>query len=197
MNRQLKVAIPLGILFLAVGVVWLSAIFIRCDVHRSWKKPVQSQRSSAEVDKKAPDTTLKDLAIQEFLSKKHIALFWAIAYLEAVCALLYLLSGVSLLRGYPFRRELAMGALSADAALKVAVALYQQQVILPLKDIFKDTNVLLVHFAPDGSFASQVSVYLAGVKLIQPGWLCYAVAYAVLLLGLLGTLTHPKTKNYF
>jgi len=140
---------------------------------------------------------IQDPPISRFLPKAFIDLFRVIAFLELSCALFYLLSGISLLRMYPFRRRLVALTLIADAALKALVVTYQMQVISPMKMIFQETNILIVHFTPDGSLVSQVSSYLTGMRFIQPGDFYYAVFYAVFLIGFLCTLVHPKTKELY
>lgn len=193
MNKRSKAAITLGALFLAVGILWLSAIFIRSDGHLLWKKTAQTKeyRNTGQY----LTSRLQDLPIRKFLSKAFIVLFWAITFWELACALLYLLSGISLLRSYPFGRQLAIFTIVADMILKSLIVAYQQLVILPLRNVFGEANILLAHFAPDGSFASQVSIYLTGIKLIQPNALYYAFFYAILFIGLLYAIAQPKTRK--
>lgn len=193
MNKRSKTAITLGALFLAIGMLWLSAIFIRSDGYLLWKKTAQTQsRNSAYQDLTG---RLESLPIRKFLSEAFVVLFWVIACWELLCALLYLLSGISLIRAYPFRRQLTVLTLIADMILKSLIVAYQQLVILPLRNVFGEANILLAHFAPDGSFSSLVSVYLTGIKLIQPDALLYALFYAVLFIGLLCALVQPKTRK--
>jgi hypothetical protein len=189
MRKGSKTAVLLGSLFLTIGALWLSVIFIRCDGPLLWERTERVEEYSAGDSLSA---SLQDLPIRKFLSKAFIVLFWVIACLELACALFYLTSGISLLRAYPFGRQFAFLTLITDAVLKVLIVVYQWQVVLPLKDIFRETNILLAHFAPDGSFVSQVSAYLTGVQLIRSGALYYAILYAAFLIGLLRALVPPK-----
>ena len=195
-----------GVLFLAIGLLWLSVIYIRCDGYLPRKK-AQEEASHQKIQEQLTERLLeveqmpmehkRGFPLYKYVPKMVVLQFWAIACWELVCALLFLLSGIALLRGYPVMRHYAIYTLIADIILKTLVVTYHYCLLIPLKTIFDGKNILFMYFTPDDGLLSKASSYLAGVTLIQRGVFYYGFFYALFLIVSLGIFTHPKTKKYF
>lgn len=194
MKEKSRVAKAYGALFLAIGILWLSAIFVRCEGFLPRKK--QHAFSYQKIQQQLTEY-LEPLSLRKHVPKILIAQFWILAHWEFACAFFYLLSGLSLLRAYPFGRRFAAYTLMADIVLKTLIVTYQQFLLLPLRSIFQETNVMVMYFTPDAGLAAKGSSYLTGIKLIQPGAFYYGFFYALFLLVSIYVFTHPKMKEHF
>jgi len=192
-----------GVLFLTVGLVWLGSIYIRSEGYLSRPKAgatVSYQDIQTQLAERiqANETRLK---IKGFSLKKHlpevfVVQFWMIAAGEFLCAILFLVAGFSLLRGYPLHCLIAVVALGTDLVLKFLVWSYQQCILMPLKDIFDGKNILLMYFTPDTGLAAKVAAFLAGIPVIRPGALYYGLFYAAFWAVSLWILTNPERKKH-
>lgn len=202
MKRKSKTAMALGGLFLSIGILWFSVIFIRCEGALSRSKEgakTSYQKIQEQLTERILEKKIKSFSLRKHSPKIFVIQFWTIAGTEVLCALLFFVSGLALLRGYPFQRKLAAGALMVDIFLKALILTYHHYILMPLKPVFDDKNILFMYFTPDGSLTSKISLWISGVKLLQkgPSSLYYALFYAVFMAGVIYVVTCPKMKKHF
>jgi len=174
-------AVFLGIFFLLVGISWMSVIGVRCRKQMPEKEKKTGYAQIYERHYDRVTTLLSPLPVKRYMPKAYIIHFWTIVYWEFLCALLYALGGLFLLRAYSIACHFAFFALTADMALKALIASYQYFIILPLREVFQKSNIMFTYFMPDRSLTSEISFYLTGIKLAQPGALWYGLIYAVII----------------
>jgi hypothetical protein len=194
MGTQSKTALSLGILFFVIGAIWMAAIFIRCQKYMPQEKKKISYTQIYQKHHERLTVILSPLSVKKYMPKVYIIHFWAIAYWEFICALLYLLSGIFLLRAYPAGRHLAFYALFSDIILKNLIVTYQYYVLAPLKPVFQSTNIMFTYFTSDAGFDSQISSHLTGIKLVQSGAIFFAISYGIYLLVCFYALSRMKTR---
>lgn len=205
MKKPSKTSAIFGGLFLAIGILWLSVILIRCEVRFFKEKKrgddqvkVSYQKIEEKIAKKLKEGKAEEpqaFSLRKHLPRMFIMQFWLIAALEILCALLFLGAGIALLRGYPFKKRFVVAALIADMILKALIWTYQLCVLTPLSEIVESENILLMYFSPDATIESKISSVLSGSKLVQPGAFYYAGIYAVLWGLTFFIFTHPKSTD--
>ena len=194
MKKRSRIARIYGIVFLAIGLLWISAIVVRCGGFSLRKK--EGAFSYQKIEEQLAEK-IDHLIVGEYMPKIFIVYFRVIVCWEFACALFYLLAGFALLRAYPFRRYLGAGTVIADMLLKILIVAYQQYVLVPMKPVFQDMNILLIHFTPNTGQAAKISSCLVGIKLIQPGAFSYGFFYGLFLLAAFYVFSHPRMKKYF
>ncbi len=80
-----------GALFLAIGILWLSAIFVRCEGFLPRKK--QHAFSYQKIQRQLMEY-LEPLSLRKHVPKMLVTQFWILAHWEFACAFFYLLSGL-------------------------------------------------------------------------------------------------------
>jgi hypothetical protein len=189
-----------GSLFLAIGFLWLAAIYIRCEAS-SCEGKARTVLSYQNLQQKLTQRLIREypnaktFPLHKYVPKMVIAQFWAIAVLELICALLVLITGIALWRGYPKKSHFVMVAITADITLKTLIVTYQRCLLLPLSKIFDEKNILMMYFAPDAAAVSKVSSYLAGIRLIQPGAVYYGTAYLIFLIVTFWFFAGPAARK--
>jgi hypothetical protein len=129
-------------------------------------------------------------------SELFILWFIGIVFLEFFCCLTYFLSGLSLLRPYPFGRLVVNFALSFDVLLKISILLFYNSIIIPLQSVV-DHNILWHHFStPDGRW-EFLSYSLSGVSLTMTFSAIYISGLAVYLLGSFWFFNRIEIQDYF
>ena len=194
MKKRSRMAQIYGIIFLAIGLLWISAIVVRCGGFLPRKK--EGTFSYQKIEEQLTEK-IDHLTVGEYMPKIFIVYFRVIVCWEFACALFYLLAGLALLRAYPFRLHLAAGTVTADLLLKILIVAYQQYVLVPMKPVFQDMNILAMHFTPNAGLAAKISSCLVGIKLIQPGAFSYGFFYGLFLLAAFYVFSHPRMKKYF
>lgn len=197
MKKRSKTLTLFGILFLVIGLLWLAAIFIRCQGCLPKKTTYPQVYRSAVKQYQRLTARLGPLSVKQYMPKAFIIHFWMIGCWELFCSLFYILSGIFVLRLYPFGRRFVLWTLLADLLLKGLIVSYQQFILVPLQAVFQKTNVMFTYFAPNASLNSQVSSYLTGIKLVQPHALYYAAVYGFYLLIVFFVFTRARVKNQF
>ncbi|MBN1870010.1 MAG: hypothetical protein JW847_05490 [Candidatus Omnitrophica bacterium] len=198
-----------GLLFFVIGFCWLLIIFARGESVLPKKRgpsKVSCQKIQEElterIQKRYPEFFSEGKHPRAFSLAKHlprmfVMQFWAIAALELWCAVLFLLTGLALLRGYPFQRPFGAVTLATDIILKTLIVTYHQCLVVPLRDILDGKNILLMYFVPDANPASKISSYVSGVKLIQADKFYYALLYSAFFLISSWLFTHAGAKKHF
>lgn len=182
-----------GILFLTIGFVWMIAIPLRGE-GPFFKKKVRAG-SFRKIQQEMTER-VKGHPVAKHIPDQYIYHFWALAGWEFVCALLYAVAGVALLRGYPWKRGLCAAVLTSDILLKLLIVSYHATVLQPLKKICQTVDILKMYLTPDGGAASVISSYLTGIRLVRPGALLYGVVYiAFLILSYGGLVRRPPSNN--
>lgn len=195
-----------GILFLAIGLIWLSSIYQRSVWYQASK--LTAKKSYAQVYRSAAGQSQRlkqvmvtsrrqPLPVERFMPKVYIIHFWMIACLELVCSLLYILAGVGLLRRYHFACPFVFYTLLGDLLLKMLVVSYHVYILLPLQKLFNTANLIFVYFKPNTTIVSQISVYLTGLKFLQPDFLAYALTYVLYVVSVWYYFTRPAIKAQF
>ncbi len=176
-----------GVIFLVMGILWLSAIFVRYKVYfpKEDKKVsvvkvkntyAQIYQSSVKQYKRIA-VHLAPFSVKSYMPKAFIIYFWVIGALEFVCAIFYLLAGIFVLRRYFFGAYFVFYMLITDILLKVLIVIYSHYILTPLKTIFRTSNIMFTYFTRGEDFISKVPLYLTGIKLVQPGFLYYLFFY--------------------
>lgn len=206
MNKKPTGIVVFGTFFLAVGLLWLGSI-CQCSL-RYQTSPLTAKKSYAQLYRSAAGQSQRlsraiatarrqPLAVDRFMPKAYIIHFWMIACWELVLSLLYILSGAGLLRRYRFACALVLSTLLGDLFLKILVVSHHLYILQPLKPLFNAADIMFVYFQPDAAFASQIRVYLTGLKFIQPGFLAYTLVYGFYVLGVWYYFTRPAIKARF
>ena len=179
MKENVHIMRAYGVLFLVLGLVWLSVILVRGE-RPFFRKSTLSVRALQKIQQELT-VKLKGHLVSRRIPKQYVYHFWALAGWEFICALCYLVAGVSLLRRYPFRRGLSAAALVSDAVLKFLIVSYHVSVLQPLKKICQTADILRMYLTPDAGAASTVSSYVTGIRLVRPGALIYGAVYIAFL----------------
>jgi len=179
MKLKNEITVFFGILFLVIGILWLSAIFVRCQGYLPKKKKItytQVYQSSVKQYQRVT-ARLAPLSVKGYMPQAFIICFWAIGALEFFCAIFYLLAGIFVLRRYFFGARFVFYMLMADILLKILIVIYHQYILVPLKVIFRTSNIMFTYFIPGDDLISRIPFYLTGIKLVQPGFIYYLLFY--------------------
>ena len=196
-----------GVFFLCLGLVWLFVIYKRGRHFLAVEAQTYSQKygtptlSNNQRQEEKQDRLKKRLLLEqhmpENIRKTYIPYFGAIIVVELVCGLLYVLCGLSLLRGYPLGRWLVILTLFVDMILKSSVVIYENFISIPLQHIFHHYSLISTYFFPADDWGSRLSLYLSGLKLIDHCCFGFSFVYVSYLLVTFFFFTLPKIIAYF
>ncbi len=158
----------LAVFFLLFGILWLVTIYNRCQVISPERQVHSGLRYS--YSRMGVMRTARSLAsFSSHIRPAHILYFWALASMEMMCSLLYIVGGFALFRRYKFGYSLSQYALWFDLLYKILTAAYMFLIAVPLQCLLKNSNnILLNYYLPDRSAFSDFSAFFSGLRFYYP-----------------------------
>lgn len=166
----------LGMLFLLIGLIWMQAIYQRCEVIYPTQQRLVDRKSavSGQGEQKAlakePTAEKQQFRVVRSPEAKnyHFILFWILTVWEAAGAFLYLISGLMILRKFSFAPGLGIVAVSVDLGFKLASVAYMQFCAIPLAAATGNPNLMLAYFQPVQDGWARFSGLMSGLSLYNP-----------------------------
>ncbi len=163
----------LGVFFIALGLVWISCIAIRCQEISpvfSLSKAVSGPAGPAgEISK----PVIK--ARSPFAKPYHDIIFKAICLGEVFVAIFYITAGIFLLKRYVLAKFVVFFVLALDVFLKMLVILFMKFGAIPLSQLTHNPNLLELYFMPSSRLHSSFSAVFSGLQVYLSFGLFYLV----------------------
>ena len=163
----------LGMMFLLLGGLWSGMVSARGTgaTATALMQLQQTLEKTNEINKvRSP-----------YVKDYHIVLFWFLVYLEVICAASYAVSGIALIRPYPYAKISILGSLVGDFIYKVSIVLYMYFCAIPIARLTGNPNLLKALYTPNTTITSKIYAYLSALKVYEPyGWI-YGIMYGILL----------------
>ncbi len=194
---QKFVILLFGFIFLVTGLLWTGVIVKRGQRHffhaqSGFSFKTQSMEETLEDQKKIEVHTAPRL-----FNKTLSLLFWGTVGIEMLCALFYLLAGVSLLWGYRLSRAWVLLAAFFDLLSKVFIITYHQKVLIPFNEAFGPNDIMANYFYPSDLWLNRISNFFTGLIFIEPEFLAWGIFYGIYLCVLFYYFTRPDVIKLF
>ena len=176
-NQHILIKI-LAIIFLVQGLGWGKLIYDRS------RPPAKSTSAPAPVVKVAaePVELTWSQKITMYMRAEFRGIFRFFGSVELVIAVLYVISGLALFRGFSFSLFLAKLVVILDVLLKGLVFAYHFFVAFPMQQIWVSVPRALLYIPPKQNQMIDFNSYFAGSFLGQEGAIAYVGLYSVFLL---------------
>ena len=162
------------------GMLWTTTIYVRsATISGWWQKPVLSSSGVSSPGASQSDEIFRRLR-SPHAKNYHLILFHALVLFELFCGICFMLSGLMLIRRYPFGRSFTLYVLYMDIFFKMMVAWYMQYCAVPLEFLTHNANVLNVYYFPNASFWSRLSGYFSGLKMASLYGVVYLLVYILI-----------------
>ncbi|MCR4337793.1 MAG: hypothetical protein NUV91_08325 [Candidatus Omnitrophica bacterium] len=196
----------LGILFCLIGILWLGLIYQRGEPFVPKKKNYWVEHPPTVSDyrelKKEMRQTLQEvqhpsvLPRKPYLRSSDVMSFWMLVSLELICSFLYILAGISLLRGHVLGRWTAITAIYCDIIFKVLIWIYVAYFMTTIPSMGQE-NVVFSYFLSAKNGWACLASFLTGLKIYQPSGGIYLFTYLAYIFGCFHFLTRPKAREHF
>jgi hypothetical protein len=172
----------LGLVFLFIGLIWMQAIYQRCEAIYPSSLRATAQSEHGQAGQAAQGKERARMMRSPAAKGYHFILFWTLTSWEAACALLYIVSGLMILRRSFFASGLALVAVSMDAGFKLAAILYMQFCAIPLAITTGNANLMESYFFATRDGWARFSGLMTGLAIYHlKTWGDAAVAILFLL----------------
>jgi len=172
----------LGMLFLLIGVIWMQAIYQRCEViypasqrvadgvtagsGQGGQKIDGGENGEKSVTKEPAAEKQKFHLVRSPAARDyHFIFFWSLTIWEAAAAFLYVISGLMILRKFAFAPGLGLVAVSVDLGFKLAAITYMQFCAIPLAAATGNPNLILAYFQPARDGWAWFSGLMSGLSI--------------------------------
>jgi len=186
MKTRSAVMTGFALVFILLGTVWLVTIYRRCVTIVPQTRLVPSLREMLRPDRPEAAPEQPRETFKKFRSPHakwhYFTLFWVIAVLELIVAILFILAGLAVGRRYRKGARWVLAALLGDLVYKFLVGFYMYSHALPLAGLIRKPVSLVAYYMPDKNLFSGFSSFFSGIGFYPPqGNIINGIIYLVVL----------------
>jgi hypothetical protein len=183
----------LAIFFIVLGVVWFSAIRVRC----AEINPRPVLKAATLISSSQAEVAIQPKKVRSPHAKfYHDFLFWTVSVIEVFASVFYVLAGIFVLRRFVLARFAATLALGFHIVLMILVLGFMKFGTIPLSDLTHNPNLLQLYFLPSHKIHNIFSVFLTGFRFYLPGVSFYLIGVVLYFYLCYFVFSRPEVKSY-
>ena len=157
----------LAFIFLVQGVLWFKIFYCRGgSVRQVSSSTITTSTSQRMIPGQGHDLPWYQ-SLEREMRQQYSGIFHFFASLEFVTSLIYIVTGIALLRSYWFAYVLAQVIVCLDFCFKLLVFAYHAFVAIPVQQSLDAPATLLFYFPPDQNKILDAASYFTGSFLLQ------------------------------